>query len=103
MDILVNRSSFSPYVIKPDMSPSVRSRERILLKERWNLCQSGVEKSLVKIKGNSLIVNGRAFGKVDYDSQFTRFMEDNDDGCEVAAENESTGGTCTPAGCARIR
>ncbi len=91
MDILANRSSFSPYVVKPDMSPTARSRERILLKERWNLCQSGVEKSSVKIKGTSLIVNGRAFGKVVNDSRFIRFTDD--DACDVSVVNESTSGT----------
>ena len=93
MDILANCSSFSPYIVKPDMSPSARSRERLLLKERWNLCQSGVDKSSVKIKGNSLIVNGHTLGKVDNDSQFIRFMEDAGDACETGVENELTNGT----------
>ena len=37
------RSSHStPVVIKPDMSPTERRSESILLKERWSLVQSGV-------------------------------------------------------------
>ena len=47
MDILQKRSSFSPYVVKPDVPYSVRLRERILLWERWNLIQSGIEKSKI--------------------------------------------------------
>ena len=55
MEILANRSFSAPYIIKPDLSPQERAREKILLKERWNLCQSGVNKSIIKIKGNSLM------------------------------------------------
>ena len=47
MQIFANRSSFAPYVVKPDLSPAERSRERILLKERWTLYQSGVDKSAI--------------------------------------------------------
>ena len=93
MDILSNRSLFSPYIVKPDLSPSARSRERVLLKERWNLCQSeGVDKSSIKIEGHSLILNGRIFGKVNSDSIFTRTQVVNEE-CVVATENESSQST----------
>ena len=36
------RNLTQPYSIKPDMSPNQRLHESILLKERWNLLQSGV-------------------------------------------------------------
>lgn len=56
MNILSNRSSFAPYIVKPDLAPKDRARDKALLKERWNLCQSGVLKSAIKIKGK-LCVN----------------------------------------------
>ena len=58
MDLLQKRSSFSPYVIKPDLPADVCLREKVLLKERWDLIQSGTCKSVIKIKGNTLLVNG---------------------------------------------
>ena len=35
LEILANRSSFSPFIVKPDLSPTARTRDKILLKERW--------------------------------------------------------------------
>ncbi len=48
MDILSNKSSFAPYVVKPDLSPELRIREKVLLEERWNLIKSGIERSNIK-------------------------------------------------------
>lgn len=70
MHILANRSAFTPYVVKPDLPPQERTRERTLLKERWTLCQAGMDKSSIKIKGNSLFVNGHLYGKVNNESVF---------------------------------
>ena len=39
-------------IIKPDMSPSERKRESILLKERWSLIQSGVPRKAIRIQGS---------------------------------------------------
>ena len=64
MDLLQKRSSFSPYVIKPDLPADIRLWEKVLLKERWDLIQSGTCKALIKIKGNSLFVNGSITGFV---------------------------------------
>ncbi len=74
MNILSKRSTFTPYIIKPDLPPNIRLREKILLKERWNLMQSGTNKSSIKIKGNSLFVNGSPFGSVQ-NSVFVRSNE----------------------------
>lgn len=70
MSVLANRPCYAPYIVKPDLSPLERANEKVLLKERWNLCQLGVEKSSIKIKGNSLFVNGQLFGKVSNNSKF---------------------------------
>ena len=72
MDLLQKRSSFSPYVIKPDLPADVCLREKVLLKERWDLIQSGTCKSVIKIKGNTLLVNGSPFGRVDQSCNFVR-------------------------------
>ncbi len=72
MEILSNCSSFAPYIIKPDLSPKDRIREKILLKERWILYQSGVDKSTIKIKGNAIMVSDQIHGKVNNDLVFSR-------------------------------
>ena len=51
--ILSNRGSLSsPIYIKPDMTKEERHRESVLLKERWNLIQSGVPKNVIRIQGS---------------------------------------------------
>ena len=75
MDLLQKRSSFSPYVINPDLPADVRLREKVLLKERWDLIQSGTCKSDIKIKGSTLLVNGSSFGRVDQSCNFVRCDE----------------------------
>ena len=70
VDILSKRSSFSPYIVKPDLSPEERENKKLLLKERWKLMQTGVNKSDIKIKGNKLSVNGSVTG-LDKDSVFS--------------------------------
>ena len=52
----------SPIVIKPDMSPTERKCESLLLKERWSLMQSGVPRDVIKIRGSRLLV--RNYGQV---------------------------------------
>ena len=50
--------------IKADLSPTARKVETILLKERWRLIESGANRNSVKIRGTSLYLNGRPYGKV---------------------------------------
>lgn len=64
IDILRARSSFLPYIVKPDLSPSQRETDKLLLKERWVLIQSGTERKNIKIKRSSLYVDGHLFGEV---------------------------------------
>ena len=64
MNILSNRSSFSPYLVKPDLSPEECATDRILMKQRWELLQSGTAKSSIKVKKNSLFVDGSLHGQV---------------------------------------
>ena len=64
-NILANRWSLSPpYSLKPDLSPTERLKESILLKERWKLIQSGTLRKDIKIKNDRLFVHGNVFGKL---------------------------------------
>ena len=50
--------------IKPDMTPSERKVEFLLMSERWNLIQSGVDKVQIKIRGKSIYVSDTKVGSV---------------------------------------
>ena len=50
--------------IKPDMSIPEQQTESILLKERWSLIQSGVNKKDIKIKASVLYVHGKKHAEV---------------------------------------
>ena len=52
------------------MSPDERAKETLLLKERWFLIQSGIDKSDIKIKSSSIYVKGKKHGYVSH-SVFT--------------------------------
>ena len=56
--IFSNRNSIEDksIIIKPDMSLDERTKETLLLKERWSLIQSGIGKSDIKIKSSSIYV-----------------------------------------------
>jgi hypothetical protein len=62
-------AQFPGIYIKPDMTHQERTCHRILLKERWNLINSGVDKKTIKIKGSSLFVNNCKHGHIS-DSKF---------------------------------
>jgi len=50
--------------IKPDMTHEEKQKEAVLLKERWSLLQSGVNKADIKIKFGSIFVKGKKHGYV---------------------------------------
>lgn len=64
--VLSNRSSLKDksITVKPDMTLEERQIDSLLLKERWSLIQSGVDKSDIKIKSGSLFVKGKKHGYV---------------------------------------
>ena len=87
-DILSNRSSIDNrnISIKPDLSPQDQQKEALLLKERWSLIQSGVNKSDIKIKSSSLYVKGIKYGYIlnsvfNYTSNFTPSLPSTTAGC----------------------
>lgn len=66
ISVLSNRASLEDksIVIKPDMSPEEKQIESLLLKERWSLMQSGINKTDIKIKSGSIFVKGKKHGYV---------------------------------------
>ena len=71
-NILLNRGNISPpIVIKPDMSKEERDIESVLLRERWNLIQSGIDRKLIKISNKHIYVNNQLYGSI-HDSRFTK-------------------------------
>ena len=60
--ILSNRSNVSsPIIIKPDMDKEERDTESMLLSERWNLIQSGIDRKLMKIRNKQIYVNNQLY------------------------------------------
>ena len=66
ISVLSKRGSLrsSPIFIKPDMSPTEKKSESMLLKERWSLIQSGVRRDVIKIRGSRLFVSNKLHGQV---------------------------------------
>ena len=61
--VLVNRrAAKSPVVVKPDMTKEERVRESALLKQRWNLINSGVPKQAIRISRTKIFVNNVEYG-----------------------------------------
>ncbi len=52
------------FSIKPDMTKAEREIEATLLKKRWELIESGIERKDIKIKGNTICVKDKKYGSV---------------------------------------
>ena len=50
-------------VFKPDLSPQEQAINSLLLKERWLLIQSGVQRKSIKLRADSILMNGKVHGK----------------------------------------
>ena len=74
------------------MTHKERSIEAILLKKRWELSATGIDKSSIKLRGKSLYVNNRKHGSV-IDSDYVPLNSASD-----TTESEPTGGNTTPLG-----
>ena len=76
VQILSNKQDIhSPYYIKPDRSPEIRAQEALLLKERYTLLQSGLDKSDIKIRNFGIYVKGILYGQAS-SSGFPRVRSD---------------------------
>jgi len=63
--VLFNRSQIkNPIMIKPDLTPEERKIESILLHERWNLIQQGIDRKTIKLCNHQILVNNQLHGKV---------------------------------------
>ena len=56
---------------KPDLSRQERQVEAILLKERWKLIQSGIDRKDIKIRNGSLYAKGKLHCRVENDKLIT--------------------------------
>ena len=54
----------NPYYIKSDMTREQRLTQSLIMKERWQLIQSGVDRNCIKIKGDCLLVRNKLHGRV---------------------------------------
>ena len=59
-----------PVFIKPDLTPDLRRRESVLLRERWNLIKSGIPRADIKIHDSRLYVKRKLFGYFNNKSEF---------------------------------
>ena len=67
MDSLLSRAASAgsrSVRIRRDLSPKARSARTLLLKERRNLIESGVERSDIALQRMSLLVKGRVYGTI---------------------------------------
>ena len=53
-----------PFYSKPDMTKEKRQVESILMKERWELIQSGVPRNQIKVRNSSIYVYNKMHGRV---------------------------------------
>ena len=76
-----------PYFIKQDMSPEQRKIQALLLKERWNLIQSGVPRSEIQIRNTRLLVKGKLHGQVkNFEFQYLQVTKVNPSETSVASD-----------------
>ena len=69
INLLSNRSSFPKNIsIKPDMTQAERTIESLLMKERWRLIQTGIDRKSIKIQAANIYVNNKLHGKVSISS-----------------------------------
>ena len=64
----ISKSEHPNVYIKPFMSAAERKTESTLLKERRALIDSGVERRLIKIRGNSIYINRAKVGSANEDT-----------------------------------
>ena len=59
-----------PYSIKPEVTKVEHLRNSALMKERWSLIVSGVDRKSIKIQSSSIYVENKLYGKLDSNDQF---------------------------------
>lgn len=65
MCVLSNKNKLTgPIFIKPDLTREERNIEKLLLKERWTLIQSGISRRDIRIRQSALFVKGELHAMV---------------------------------------
>ena len=66
VSILLSKAKTLPkdIYIKPDMTREERLTQSVLLKERWSLIQSGIERKDIRIRSNKIFVKNQVHGQV---------------------------------------
>ena len=83
--VLANKSQLDNTIrIRRDLPRVVRAKQAVLMKERWKLIESGIERRDIKIQRDKLFVRGSMFGMLDA-SDNTKFIKSPDD------ESQSSG------------
>lgn len=87
--------------LKPDMSPTERLVESLLLKERWSLIQRGIDRRTIKIRSNKIFVQQNLHGQV-IDSTFALVSADSSNSaqptpipCDTSETNTSSSTSIT--------
>ena len=99
VEILRKRSVFTPYVVKPDLSPDMRRAENLLLKQRWQLIQSGtVKKQEIRIRGTRLYVKDSLHASIiDSDLCLASTNEDSSNSKTPTVSDSNTSTIFTPS------
>lgn len=70
--VLAKKSSLShPIFIRPDMTREERISHSILMKERWKLIESGVNRKDLKVRGKGIYVKDLLHGKLDSNNHYS--------------------------------
>ena len=77
--------------IKPDLSLTDRRIDSILLKERWNLMQSGISRDQIRIKGNTIFVCNAKHGTV-VNFEFKQSKDNPSNESVSASQNQTDNG-----------
>lgn len=64
--LLCNRSSLSSsFTIRADLSKEASFKKSVLMKERWALIESGINRKSIKVTSSSIFVHDKLHGKLD--------------------------------------
>lgn len=56
--------------VRADLSPAQRHREGILLKVRWSLISSGIERAAIKFRNSAIYVDNKLHGRLNIENVF---------------------------------
>ena len=99
--LYTNKSSLpDKFSIQPDLSRVERLKYSLLMKERWSLITSGVERRLIKVQNNSIYINNILHGKLDSNNTFVlkgNAASISNDASSLATQGDQTQGDQIPS------